>query len=151
MKLSSIRNLEYEDYDKQYLHLLKQLSFFYFTDDKTKWDFFYFQNFKKNDNHRIFVIEDLEKNIVVVSITLLIEPKVIRNFSFVSHIEDLIVHKDYRKLGLAHKLIDYCIEFSKNSLEHPCYKIILNCDQSLQKFYEKFSFRQKNIEMSIYF
>ena len=149
MQLNSIRNLEYHDYNKQYLDLLKYLSYCHFSDDKKKWDFFYFQNFIKNDNHHIFVIEDLEANIIVASITLLIESKVIRNFSFVAHIEDLIVHKDYRKLGLAHQLINYCIDISKNHFS--CYKIILNCDESLKSFYENYSFKQKNIEMSLYF
>lgn len=66
------------------------------------------KNYKKN----IIVYS----NIIVGSITLLIEPKIIRNFSYVAHIEDLIIHKNFRNIKLAHKLINHCIHDIKDNI-----------------------------------
>ena len=80
-------------------------------------------------------------------ITLLLEQKLIRGGAYVAHIEDLVVDKDHRGMGIAHKLINYCIELSSR---YNTYKIILDCDIKLQKFYEKMGFEYKNIQMSKY-
>ena len=71
----------------------------------------------------------------------------IRGANKVSHIEDVIIRKDYRGQGLAKKLIDYCINISKLN---KCYKIILNCNEELLKFYNRFGFENRNKEMSLY-
>ena len=44
--------------------------------------------------------------------------KVIRNFGKVAHIEDLIIDLNYRKLGLAKKLIEYCIFLSNHKKDY---------------------------------
>ena len=46
------------------------------------------------------------------------------------------------------QLIEYCINFSK---KENCYKIILNCNDTLINFYKKYGFENKNNEMSLYF
>jgi glucosamine-phosphate N-acetyltransferase len=142
-----IKNLECNDLYKSYITLLSQLSYCTTSIKKKEWNDF-FQDLQNNKHHFIFVIEDHEKKQIIASITLLIENKVLRNFGKVGHIEDLVVDKNYRKLGLAQKLIEYCISISKT--KYHCYKVILNCDESLKEFYKKFSFKQKNIEMSLY-
>ena len=144
----NIRELEYNDFHKFYINLLSQLSFSSNKIEEKEWSLF-FEKYKNNDNHHILVIENNENNKIIASITLLIENKVIRNFGKVAHIEDLIIDTNYRKLGLGKKLIEYCVFLSNH--KYLCYKIILNCDKSLKNFYEKFSFKQKNIEMSLYF
>ena len=138
-----IRDLEIQDYYKGYIELLSEL---------TKANNIHFDQWverinliKNNKYHRIFVIED--KGIIIASITLIIELKFIRNLSSVVHIEDVIVSKNYRNKGIASKLINYCIYISK---KENCYKIILNCNQNLIKFYEKLGFENKNKEMSLY-
>ena len=35
--------------------------------------------------------------------------------------------------------------------ENGCYKVILDCDESNEKFYEKLGYQRKNIQMAIYF
>ena len=37
--------------------------------------------------------------------TLLIEEKLLRNFGKVGHIEDIVIHLDFRKYGLGKKMI----------------------------------------------
>ena len=146
-----IRNLEINDFHKSFINLLLQLTQLSFSTNTTKendWNSF-FEDLQNNKHHHIFVIENDEKNKIIASITLIIENKVLRNFGKVAHIEDLVVDTNYRKLGLAQKLIDHCISISKK--KYCCYKVILNCDESLKEFYKKFSFTQKNIEMSLYF
>lgn len=143
-----IRNLEKNDFHKSFINLLSQLSFSTNTTNENDWNSF-FEDFQNNKHHHIFVIENDEKNKIIASITLIIENKILRNFGKVVHIEDLVVDTNYRKLGIAQKLIDHCIYIGKNV--HDCYKVILNCDESLKEFYKKFLFTQKNIEMSLYF
>lgn len=141
-----IRELELQDYFKDYFQLLSELSNInksIITFDDWKIHFLLIQ---QNKFHKIFVIEMNQK--IIASITLLIEPKIIRNLSYVCHIEDLVISPNFRKLGIATKLINYALNISKNTFD--CYKVILNCDKSLKQFYEKNEFLQKNIEMSFY-
>ena len=98
-----------------------------------------------NNTHKIFVY--FEKDKIVGMITLLLEQKLIRDGAYVAHIEDLVVDKDHRGMGIANKLINYCIELSSR---YNTYKIILDCDIKLQKFYQKMGFEYKNIQMSKY-
>jgi glucosamine-phosphate N-acetyltransferase len=139
----NIRKIELNDYYKGYFDLLSQLTF----SNKVEFEIWENQLNQVNNNpyHNIFVIE--HKNKIIGSITLLIELKIIRGVSKVSHIEDVIISNEYRGKGLAKKLIEYCINLSKLN---KCYKIILNCDEKLFKFYSKFGFEKKNIEMSLY-
>lgn len=139
----NIRKIEVQDYYKDYFNLLSQLTYaenVNFEEWKIR-----IKDIEQNPYHHIFVIEDKDK--IIASITVLIEMKIIRNLSYISHIEDIIVSSEYRNMGLAKKLIEYCIELSKN---YNCYKIILNCEKNLIPFYSKFGFCNKNIEMSIY-
>jgi len=97
------------------------------------------------NNHNIYVY--IKNNKVVGIITLLIEPKIIHNGSNVAHIEDLVVDKKYKNMGIGNELIKFCLnQISENN----CYKVILNCSNDLKKYYEKFGFLEKNIQMAIY-
>ena len=139
----NIRELQKEDYKKGYMSLLKSLTF---SPDISYSQFCNnLDKINKLKNHKIFVIEF--NNIIIASITLLIEYKFIHNMRNVGHIEDIVVRKEYRNNGYSRMLIEYCIEYCKNN---NCYKILLNCDKKLQKYYEKFNFKNKNIEMSYY-
>ena len=97
------------------------------------------------NNHKIFLY--IKDEIVVGIVTILIEQKLIHNASKVAHIEDLIVDKAYRNQGIASALLKKCIDISQ---ENKCYKIILNCDKSLIKFYEKSEFVATETQMRYY-
>ena len=83
-------------------------------------------------------------NIIVGTVTLLIENKIIHNGSKVGHIEDVVVDFNHRKLGIGKLLIDYCLDIAK---KEGCYKVILDCDDENIKFYEKCGFKEKGVCM----
>ena len=143
-----IRTLDINDYGKNYLKLLSQLSS---LDIKkvTKLQFVsWVEEVKANKNHFIFIIENLNNDEIITSGTLLIEPKLINNFGLVGHIEDIIVDKRYRQLGLGKIIVSYLIEHSKIL---NCYKVMLNCSNNYTKFYQKLGFEKKDNGMAIYF
>lgn len=142
---SVIRRLEETDYNKEYLQLLKQLT----SVDPDKISRKDFKEFMENlnENHMIFVIEDLESKIIIGTITILIEKKIIHNLGIVVHIEDLVIHMDYRKKGLGNKLLEFAKGISK---ECKAYKIILDCSNELEIFYNKHDFKKMNIQMALY-
>lgn len=98
-----------------------------------------------DDNHNIFVY--VLDNKIVGTITLLHEQKLIHNGSKIVHIEDLVVDKEYKNRGIGRDLINYCLD--KISKEE-YYKIILDCSEELERFYNKFGFEKKNIQMAKY-
>ena len=98
-----------------------------------------------DDNHNIFVY--VLDNKIVGLITLLHEQKLIHNGSKIVHIEDLVVDKEYKNRGIGRDLINYCLD--KISKEE-YYKIILDCSEELERFYNKFGFEKKNIQMAKY-
>lgn len=99
-------------------------------------------------HHCHFVIEC--NGSVVGTATLILEPKIIHNFSSVGHIEDVVIDKSARGLGLGKKLIKYILLYAK---EQGAYKVILDCDaeHGLVKFYSSCGLRKSNIQMSAYF
>ena len=135
-----IRELKKFDYYLEYFELLSQLSE---IKKCTLEEFiFYLDNIKKNNNHKIFVIEENDK--IIGNITVILEQKFIRGCKKVGHIEDVVVHKDYRGKGLARKLLNFAENYCK---KNNCYKIILDSSEEYKKFYEKNGFRKKNIQM----
>ena len=122
------------------IDLLSQLSFTKHIIDKEMYDFI----LNKPSNHLIYICKDIEKDKLVGIISVFIERKLIHNLGKVAHIEDLVVDKDERGKGIAQKLINKCVEYAKNE---NCYKIILNCNENLIKFYEKNNFYNAGYQM----
>ena len=137
-----IREIQPLDYYKNYLNLLKELT------EVGEHNFNEFYNkileIKKNNYHKIFVIEKNEK--IIGSITCFIEKKIIRNMKSVCHIEDFVVDKNFRGQGIGNKLLEFIKKFA---IKNNCYKIILNCSDDYIKFYEKKKFMKKNCEMEM--
>ena len=139
-----IRELKLNDYELNYFELLSQLS--QVTKPSKKEFEYYFNKIISNNNHKIFVIE--EDGVIVANVTIILEQKFIRGCKCICHIEDVVVHKDYRGKGIASKLLDFVKGYAQ---QNNCYKIILNCSQDYKKFYEKNGFIEKNIQMEIRF
>lgn len=140
----NIRKISYKDFHNNYFNLLNQL-----TDiEKEKITFDKFKHFIDNldDNHQIMVIE--LNNKIIGSGTLLVENKIIHGLGKVGHIEDIVVDTTQRGLGLGRKIIDHLTKLAE-SLN--CYKVILNCNESNVKFYEKCGYKKKEFEMVKYF
>ena len=140
------RKIEKNDFYKNYLQLLQHLTIV----NPEKIDINTFSVFveKLNDSHSVYVLEDSIINVVVGTITLLIEDKIIHNMGKVAHIEDLVVDPKYRGANLGKTLIKKITEIAKNA---KCYKIILDCSENNEEFYIKCKFKQKGLQMAHYF
>jgi glucosamine-phosphate N-acetyltransferase len=104
-----------------------------------------FKKLKQNADHNIFIAVTNEGKVVGAT-TLLIEHKFIHGCGKVGHIEDVVVHENFRKQGISDSLIEKAINVAK---EGGCYKVILNCHEKLAPFYEKFGFKKHEIEMRL--
>jgi glucosamine-phosphate N-acetyltransferase len=144
----TVRNIETSDYTKYYLQLLEQ----HFTIDVHTLSYTNFTEYVNNlhNYHQLFVIENTNKNTTVIigSVTIFIETKLIHNFGKVAHVEDVIVDNTCRGKGLGKMLVQKCIDYAQ---KHDCYKIILNCSDENIPFYEKCGFSKKENEMALYF
>jgi glucosamine-phosphate N-acetyltransferase len=108
---------------------------------------------KINKNSLIYIacindINDIENFEIIGSGTILIEHKFIRGGMNVGHIEDIVVHSSYRKMGISQTILDKLKEFAKNN---NCYKIILDCKESISSVYKKNNFEITGLQMSHYF
>ena len=137
----NIQLIEESGYKKyEIIDLLSQLSYIKDITDNQMSDFL----LNKPNNYLIYICKHIEKDKIVGIISVFIERKLIHNLGKVAHIEDLVVDKDECGKGIAQKLIDKCVEYAKNE---NCYKIILNCNENLIKFYEKNNFYNAGYQM----
>jgi glucosamine-phosphate N-acetyltransferase len=95
------------------------------------------------DGHVFVAVAD---NQVIGAVTLLVEQKFIREGSTCGHIEDVSTRKGYEGNGIASAVIKKAIEHAKSC---GCYKIILDCDESLLGFYSRFGFAEKERQMRL--
>ena len=142
-----IRPIELKDLNEQYLDLLSNLY------EKMNYDSYPFSQIEEfyqhlNEHHYILVIEDSDEDIIVGTGTIIIEPKISHNFGLVGHIEDVIVHPHYQRLGIGKVIVEKLVSYAKSK---DCYKCILDCVNDKIPFYEKCNFIRKGVEMSYYF
>ena len=126
LDLLNFRRLEKDDYNKNYLELLKQLTI---VGDISKEK--YETTFDKI-GAEVWVIEFEGK--IIASVSLLLEQKIIHECGIVGHLEDVVVDKDYRKYGVGKFIIEKIIIIAK---ERGCYKLIGDCKSELLGFYQK--------------
>ena len=84
---------------------------------------------------------------IIGAITALYERKLIHNGGVICHIEDFVVDEEYRGKDVGKALMNFVIQDAKKK---KVYKIILDCDKKMQRYYEKYSFEYKNIQMAMY-
>ena len=94
-------------------------------------------------NNKIIVCEFMGK--IIGSITVLIEQKIIHNFSKYAHIEDVFVHNDVKHKKIGSELVNEALKYCK---EINIFKVSLNCNESLEKFYSMNNFEKRQINMS---
>jgi len=148
----SIRKLEKNDFYKGYLELLYDLSPNDSNNEKLTYKKFkkYVKKIKKYNQYN-YVMEtgDKTSRYIMGIGSLHILHKFSHNFGKVGQIEDIVIHKDYRKNGYGKLLVHYLIAVAK---EKECYKVILNCKEENKGFYERLGFSNKNnYQMSLYF
>lgn len=143
-----------EDIKCQYLQLL---SFLTDTPNITTKEFLYQINeiSKMGDIFICYVYHISSKSIksiknitILGSGTIIYEPKIIHGCKKVGHVEDIVVHENYRTHGIGKNIIKKLIDIAN---EKKCYKVILDCKQPLIPFYEKIGFKQNNYQMTKYF
>jgi phosphoacetylglucosamine mutase len=98
-------------------------------------------------NHQIIIFQDCASRTIVATGTLLVETKLLHNFGKVGHIEDIVIHTDYRKHGLGKRMVHALTSISS---ELGCYKTILDCSEENSGFYEKCDFEIKGTQMAKY-
>ena len=142
-RLYKVSSLKRNDINYNYIKLLNQLS------DTNKFDID--QNLANNfysllnENHIVKTIKNRHDQVIVGTVTIIKEQKIIHNFGKVGHIEDVVVDQSLRGSGLGKKLI----EVAKREC-NDCYKIILNCSDENIEFYKKCGFERKQNQMVIY-
>ena len=141
------RLLEKQDYYKNYINLLKQLTETGELSYKTFEEYIDANSIKTPlYNSSIYVVEIDNK--IIATGTLMVCTKIIHNCGKVAFIEDIVVDKNHRNMGLGKKIIEF---FKSIAVKERCYKIILNCSFENETYYEKFDFVKKNSQMAIYF
>ena len=132
----ALRPLKRDDYEKEYMKLLEQLTE---VGKVTKEDYIKrFDEMKSAPNaYYICVVEDLNAKKIVASLTLVYEMKFFRSTSARGRIEDMVVDSAYRGKKLSKILLDFHTQLSQIL---GCYKISLECKDHLKKHYEQFDF-----------
>jgi glucosamine-phosphate N-acetyltransferase len=137
----TLRNIEYDDYDKGYMDLMFEFTNYNYPITKEN-----FINFIiTNPNNKIIVIYSEKEKRIIGAGTIMIVHKIHNNP--IGQIEDIIISEKYRKNGLGKQIIEKLIDIGKN--EYKCYKIILNCLQKNIKFYENCGFINVGVEMKL--
>ncbi len=85
---------------------------------------------------------------IVGSGTIIIEPKIIRLGMSVGHIEDIVVKSTFRGKKISQNILN---ELKKIASESNCYKVILDCDESVCGVYKSNGFEIKGFQMGKYF
>lgn len=126
-----IRKLKSTDYKLKFMELLAQLTI---SIEGTEKQFLeQYNNLRSDDLH--LVIE--EDNKIIAYGAIIIDFKFHRNFRNVGHIEDIVIHKDYRGKGYSKLIINELLKYGESM---NCYKIVLNCEDKLKSFYTNFGF-----------
>jgi glucosamine-phosphate N-acetyltransferase len=100
-------------------------------------------NLKRNPIYKIFVAVS-KTGEVVGTTTLLVEQKFIHKGGLVAHIEDVAVKESFKNQGIGRDLIQTSVDTAKES---GCYKIILDCNEQVARFYEKLGFKRMGIQL----
>ncbi len=137
-----IKKLCVDDYDN-FLNLINQFKPTFFT----KEDFIVLLR-ELSNNSDIWIIVDVTNNKFIATGTILYEKKFIHNLSKAAHIEDICVDSNQRGKGYGKILISHLVDQAK---QHNCYKVILDCDINLNKFYESCGFINNGLQMTIKF
>ena len=131
-----IRKLQQEDVtpDSDFVRILSQLSS---SDNKTCDYFVLWDQYAGQTNSLpvyVHVIVAVDNDVVIGTGSILIERKFLRGGGIVGHIEDVVVDKTERSLGIGKALIGRCVEAAK---DFGCYKVILDCSEQNIPFYIK--------------
>ena len=98
------------------------------------------------DYHQIIVLEF--ENKLIGTGTLLIEDKLTYGGCKMGHIENLLIHENYRGNGYGELLVKKLSDTANNM---KCYRVDLTCNIELENFYKKNNFNTNSVSMSLFF
>lgn len=140
-----IRNLEREDFDRGFVECINQLTV---PGNVSKKVFLEkFEALNENPDYHILVAYEPKSNLIIGSGTLFIEQKFIRGCTKKGHIEDIVVLKSRRGLGIGKEIVSRLIQLADDM---NCYKTALVCEDRNVGFYEKCGLVPKEREMVKY-
>ena len=96
----------------------------------------YYEPHYRPPNYITFVC--LLRKKIVATASILYEYK-LRYTQPKAYIEDVAVHRNYRGKGYGKKIVEHCIEHTK---QRDCYKVVLTCNDDLMDFYKSMGFKQ---------
>jgi glucosamine-phosphate N-acetyltransferase len=96
------------------------------------------------DNCHLWVIERVGR--VAESGSLLVEQKFIHAGGRVGHVEDVAVHPAWQGHGLGRVLMEALLADARRA---GCYKVILDCDEHVARFYESLGFHRHGLLMRL--
>merc|ERR1712215_98983 len=135
-----VRSLCLEDYDRGFLELLGQLTSVG-NISREEWEA-RFQAMKScKDTYYVVVIEDVNLARVIGAATLVAEKKFIHSCGMVGRLEDVVVSDVYRGKQLG-KLVVTVASLLATKLG--CYKITLNCNDKMIKFYSSLGYKSED-------
>ena len=83
---------------------------------------------------------------VIGTASLLLEPKFIHSGGSVGHVEDVAVNVNEQHHGVGAALVRHLVDVCR---EEQCYKVILDCDESVVPFYQKIGFSRWELAMRL--
>jgi len=125
---------------KQYIDLLSNL-----TECPMISNELFLEQINKIHEQGEIVILYVDDFLIVGTGTILIENKIIHGGKPVGHIEDIVVHPEYRNNNISQAIINKLKEYGDKC--YKCYKIILNCQENVKKVYIKAGFVEHGIQM----
>jgi len=138
-----LRLIEPHDYYKGFLELLTEIG------PVEPIDIIQFTTYVVNlhNNYKqIWVVEDKRYDIIIGSITLILENNLFNKMGKYCRIEDLVVHDGIRKCGLGRTLVNHILKIAR---EISCFRVVLNCNEKNINFYENCGFKHDKVEMTI--
>ena len=130
-----IRHIDYIDYNK----FIKLINININTDTYN----LFISNL--NPNRHIIVLYEKDNEVIGTG-SLLIEPKLTYNISYLGHIENIFVDEKYRNKGIGKEIVEYLVNYAREKL---CYRIDLACEDKLINFYNGLGFNKQLICMSM--
>lgn len=136
----TIRLMNATDFRRGFLAALSALKPAELTEERA------LEVFRQRMRCRVKTYVALMDDRVAGTASLLLEPKFIHNGGSVGHIEDVAVHVAYQHHGVGAALVHYLLEECRRA---GCYKVILDCEESVAPFYEKLGFYRWELAMRL--
>ena len=99
-----------------------------------------------NDLEDVIIIEDQDRERLVATATLQIEPKFIHETAYVGHVMDVAIAEIYREYDVAAPLVKRLKDIAR---QKKCYKLISDCTSEQVPLLRDLGFEAKEVTMSI--